>query len=129
MLSSVPMIAITISSSMSVKPRSGPQRRPRVMVSPGMIGNPVQSLAGGQRIYVEDVITGLRVIRRTLVAAQPPGLVRRHRTVRKERIARHAAQEVQIDFLFARRVLDAAIQRFQIRRIPGGPQFLLDVPG
>src|ERR1700732_2833220 len=93
-VSSVPMMAITISSSIKVKPRA--ERRGAL---PVMIQDPVQSLARGERIHVVDVVARLRIIRRTRIAAQSPRPVRRHRPIGKERIAGKTAQEVLFDLL------------------------------
>src|SRR6266513_1169907 len=118
------MIIITTSSSISVKPRCSAVRRLPVMVM-----HPVQPLARGERVDVVDVLAGLRIIGRTRKAAQPPGIFPRHGAVWKEWIARHAAQEVHHYFLFARLILNAHVQRFQLRRVAGGAQLLDDVAG
>src|SRR5882762_3325978 len=102
------MIIITTSSSMSVKPRCSAVRQLPVMVM-----HPVQPLAVGERVDVVDVFAGLRIIGRTRKAAQSPGIFPRHGAIRKERVAWHAAQEVHHYFLFARRILDAHVQRFR----------------
>src|SRR5206468_10576758 len=99
---SVPMIIITTSSSMRVKPRRSALRRLPVMVM-----HPVQPLAAGERVDVVDVVAWLRIIGRTRKAAQPPGIFPRHGAIRKERIARHAAQEVHHHLFLAGRILDA----------------------
>src|SRR5882724_838801 len=75
-VSNVPMIAITISSSISVKPT-----RRRLEALPVMVRNPVQPLARRQRVHVKDVVARLRIIGRALVTAQPPSLLRGDRPV------------------------------------------------
>src|SRR5438477_1104802 len=118
------MIIITTSSSISVKPRCS-----AVRPLPVMVMHPVQPLALGERVDVVDVLAGLRIVGRTRKAAQAPGIFPRHGAIRKERIARHAAQEVHHYFLLARLILDADVQRFQVRRVAGGAQLLVDVAG
>src|SRR5256885_9201877 len=55
--------------------------------------------------------------------------LRRHRAIRIEGIAGDAAQEVQIDLLLARLILDARIEGLEVRRAAGRPELLLDVAG
>src|SRR4030088_3043223 len=110
------MIAITTSSSIRVKPswirRLPISRSP----SPVTVRNCVQALRRGQRVDIEDVVARLRIIRRTLEAAQPPGFLGSHGSVRKKRITRYPAQKVEVDFFLARLILHPDVQRFQIRR-------------
>src|SRR2546425_643791 len=121
-VSNVPMMAITISSSISVKPMTI-----RLGALPVMVRHPVQPLTGRQRVHVKDVVARLRIIGRALIAAQSPRPVRRYGSVRKKRIARNTTQEVHVDFLLARDILDARVQRLQIRRVARVSQLPLDV--
>src|SRR5262249_46999252 len=82
-----------------------------------------------KRVDVEDVIARLRLVRRTLIAAQAPGFLGWHRSVRKQGVARDAAQEVDLDLLLARLVLDALHQYPQARRISRSSELQVDVPG
>src|SRR6266513_1375528 len=118
------MIIITTSSSISVKPPSPPVR-----ALPIMVVDLVQPDALVERVDVVDIIARLRIVGRARVAAQPPALLRRHRTVGEERVARQSPQEVQHRLLLARRVLDARVERLQVRRIARGAQLLRDVAG
>src|SRR6266404_9673922 len=98
------MIIITTSSSMSVKPRcSG------VRPLPVMVMHPVQPLTLGERVHVVQVIPRLWIIGRTRVTAQSPALLRRRGAVRKERVARHAAQEIEHHLLLAGGVFDPRV--------------------
>src|ERR1700693_3737576 len=99
MESNVPMIAITIRSSISVKPPAATPALLRFMDSPIPVVHAVQPRAARERVHVIDVLARLRVLRRTLVAAQPPGVFCGYRAVRKKRVARDAAQEVEVDAL------------------------------
>src|ERR1700730_13506148 len=121
-VSNVPMMAITISSSINVNPRA--ERRGALPVT---VGNPVQSLARRERVHVKDVVTRLRIIGRTCIAAQSPRPLRRHRPVRKERIARQTAQEIEVDFLLARRIHDALVKRLEIRGVTRDAEHERDV--
>src|SRR5260221_2860200 len=98
MVKSTPMMVMTTSNSISVKPAA--------LRLPVMIGDPVQALALRQRVHVEDIIAGLRIGRRTLRAAQAPGIGRRGRGARGERIPRHPPQEIHHHLLFALDVLE-----------------------
>src|SRR5260370_8738091 len=111
MVSNVPMMAITISSSINVKPR--PERRGAL---PVMVQDPVQSLARRERVHVKDVVTRLRIIGRARVAAQSPRPLRRHRAVGKERIARKTAQKEEVDLLFPPRLHAAVVTPLDIPR-------------
>src|SRR6267142_587084 len=102
MVKSTPMMVMTTSNSISVKPWA--------LRLPVMIGDPVQALALRQRVHVEDIIAGLRIGRRTLGAAQTPGIGRRGGRVGKERIPRHTPQKIHHHFLFALSVLDPVNQ-------------------
>src|SRR5438477_12265493 len=97
MVSSTPMMVMTTSSSIKVKPR--------LFTSPLAIDNSVQPLAGRHGVHVEHIVSGLRIAGRTLITAQPPGLRGRHRRVRKERIARHAPQKIYLSLFLAGRVV------------------------
>src|SRR5258708_39063242 len=66
MVKSTPMMVMTTSSSISVKPAA--------LRLPVMIGDSVQALALRQGVHVENIIAGLRIGGRTLGAAQTPGI-------------------------------------------------------
>src|SRR5205807_2732560 len=116
------MMAITISSSINVKPRRAP-----LAGLPVTVGYSVQPFARRERVHVEDVVARLRILRRTLVTAHSPGLLRSHGSVRKERIARQPAQEVDVDLLLAGDVLDAFVQRLEVWRVARGAQLDFDM--
>src|SRR5438132_10465201 len=117
MVSNVAMIAITTSSSTSVKPRRLPVTV-RHSVEPG---------ARRARVHIVDVIPRLRIVRRARVGPQPPGDRGRRRRVRPERIARQASQEVNLDALLgAGRIVDPVDQGLPIARIPTLVELLLD---
>src|SRR5205807_10480846 len=109
------MMAITISSSINVKPRRAP-----LAGLPVTVGYSVQPFARRERVHVEDVIARLRILRRTLVTAHSPGLLRSDRSVRKQRIAWQPAQEVHVALLLAGAVLDAFVQRLEVRGLARG---------
>src|SRR6185436_1013326 len=74
--------AMTVSTTIS-----STRVKPRVFISPILVGHAVQSAVGAARIDVEHVVALLRGAGRALVAAQAPfGFA--------HRIARHAAQEI-----------------------------------
>src|SRR5882757_4968087 len=118
MESSAPMMSITTSNSISVKP---PCRLPV------MIGNAVQSLAGGEGVDVEYVVARLRIPGRACVAAQPPGFLGCNVGVGKEGIARNPAQEVELHLLLAGGVFHPGVEQFEIRRVARFADLHLDV--
>src|SRR3954454_13304826 len=93
-----PMISITTSSSISVKP---------AWRSPVMVGNSVESLARIEGVDVEYVWAWLWVFRRALVATHAPGVFRGRAGVGVGRTPRPPPQEVQVEFFFAGDVLNA----------------------
>src|SRR5450631_730899 len=103
----MPMMLITTSSSISVKPS-------RRLPLPVMIGNSVDGLARCERIHIEHVVTRLWIVGRTLVAAQAPGIGRGRRSIRIKRIARDAPQEIDAHLLLALLVLDSVHQHLQV---------------
>src|ERR1700722_2016948 len=109
MVSSTPMMVMTTSNSIRVKPAA--------RGLPLMVRNSVQSLALRQRVHIEDVVAGLRIRRWTLVRAQSPGIRRCDRAVGEERITRHASQKINHDLFFALNVLDPVNQRLEVRRV------------
>ena len=111
--SSVAMMAITTSSSISVNPR---------FTLPITIWDSVDARSRRQRSHVEHVVSRLWISRRARITAQPPGRNRRRRGIRKERIARHAAQKVDARPVGIARVFDAADQHVERRRIAGGAE-------
>src|SRR5215472_1758516 len=122
MASNVPMIVITTSSSISVKPpvrrRCAPRSGWRLrMGSPVMIGHSIQALGVREGVDVVDVIARLRIGGRTLVTAQTPGVLAGRRGVREERIAGNASQEIHVRMVGVQRVLDSRVQGLEIRRI------------
>src|SRR3954453_7575063 len=118
MESSAPMMSITTSNSIKVKPRC---------CLPVMIGNAVQSLAGGERVDVEYIGTRLRILGAARVAAQPPGFLGCKVGIGKEGIARNPAQEVELDLLLTGDIFHPGVERFEIRRIPRFADLHLDV--
>src|SRR5258706_9664506 len=109
MVKSTPMMVMTTSSSISVKPAA--------LRLPVMIANSFQALALGEGVHVENIIAGLRIGGRTLGAALTPGIGGPGRGVGKERIARHTPQKIHHHFLFTLSILDPVDQQLQIRRI------------
>src|SRR5258708_15780244 len=118
MVNSTPMMVMTTSNSISVKPAA--------FRLPLMIHNPVQSLALRHRVHIENVVSGLRIRRWALITAQSPRIRRRNRGVRKKRVARHAPQKINHRFLFALLILDAVDQHLQVRRVSRITQFEAD---
>src|ERR1700692_1466426 len=110
------MIGMTMSRSTGCAPPWGARalparRRPgtHLPALPVMVGNSTQTLARGKRVDVEHIVTRLRIVGRTRITTQTPRLFRGHRSVRKQRIARNAAQEIQFDLLLARLILHADV--------------------
>src|SRR6516165_11365687 len=138
MVSSVAMIAITTSSSSSVKPRRDPKPAAEPPTASGHAGgrlpvtvrNPVEPGARRARTDVVDVVARLRIVRWARVRAQPPRLRGRRGGVGPERIARQASQEVDLEALLgAGRVLDPVDQHLQVGRIAALVELLLDAAG
>src|SRR4051794_6814611 len=103
MVSNTAMMLMTTSSSISVKP---PRR-----CLPVMVWHSIESLALAERMHVVHIVTGLRVIRRTGIASQAPGVVGGRRAVRKKRVTRKPAQKInQCRLVGFGRVLDAGVQ-------------------
>src|ERR1700736_2984267 len=119
MVSSTPMMLMTTSNSISVNPA-----RFRL---PIMIIDSVQSLALRQRVHIENVVAGLRVRGRALVAAQSPCVRSRNRRVREEWISGDPPQKVHHHFFFALYILDAVDEKLQVRRVSRSTQFETDV--
>src|SRR6184192_708420 len=118
------MISMTTSSSMRVKPRAA--RRGEL---PVMVVDSVQPHAMVERVHVVDVVPRLRIVGRARIAAQPPGLLRGHFAVREERVAGHAAHEVEHRLVRAGGVLDPGVERLEVRRVARGAELLVDVTG
>src|SRR5204862_85697 len=118
------MISMTTSSSMRVKPRAA--RRGEL---PVMVVDFVQPHAMVERVHVVDIVPRLRIVGRARVAAQPPGLLRGHFAVREERVAGHAAHEVEHRLVRAGGVLDPGVERLEVRRVARRSELLVDVPG
>src|SRR6059058_2242886 len=118
------MISMTTSSSMRVKPRAA--RRGEL---PVMVVDFVQPHATVERVHVVDVVPRLRIVGRARVAAQPPGLLGGHFAVREERVAGHAAHEVEHRLVRAGEVLDPGVERLEVRRVARRSELLVDVPG
>src|ERR1700730_9151087 len=112
MVSSTPMMLMTTSNSIKVKPR----RRRKLAWLPLTIRYPVQSLALRQGVHIEHIVPRLRIRWRTLVTAQSPRIRRRHGGIGKHRIARHAPQEIHHDLFFALNVLDAVDKDLKVGR-------------
>src|ERR1700692_1190952 len=113
MVSSTPMMLMTTSNSIKVKPR----RRRKLAWLPLTIRYPVQSLALRKGIHVEHIVPRLRIRWRTLVTAQSPRIRGRHGGIRKHRIAPDPAQGIHHDLLFALNVLDAVDEDLKVRRV------------
>src|SRR5947209_6564118 len=118
------MISMTTSSSMRVKPRA--TRRGEL---PVMVVDSVQPHAVVERVHVVDIVPRLRIVGRARIAAQPPGLLSGHFAVREERIAGHAAHEVEHRLVRAGGVLDPGVERLEVRRVARGAELLVDVTG
>src|ERR1700680_4901305 len=100
------MMLMTTKSSMSVNPRV-------TRALPVMVADPINAFATSKRIDVKHVGAGLRVLGRTCVTAQAPSIRCRGRGIREERIARHAAQKIDLGLIKAARVLHALKQHLQ----------------
>src|SRR5437667_6916937 len=118
------MISMTTSSSMRVKPRA--TRRGEL---PVMVVDSVQPHAVVERIHVVDIVPRLRIVGRARIAAQAPGLLSGHFAVREQRIAGHAAHEVEHRLVRAGGVLDPGVERLEVRRVARGSELLVDVTG
>src|SRR5438445_5064902 len=118
------MISMTTSSSMRVKPRAA--RRGEL---PVMVMGSVQPHAVVERIHVVDIVPRLRIVGRARIATQAPGLLSGHLAVREERIAGHAAHEVEHRLVRAGDVLDPGVERLEVRRVARGSELLVDVTG
>src|SRR5258705_1951151 len=77
---------------------------------------------------IVDVVSGLGIVRRAGEAAQAPGLGRRYRTVRKERVAWQATHEVDELGIRARCIDDTHVERVERRRVPGCVGLGFDAP-
>src|SRR4051812_115319 len=120
MVMSSEMIAITTSSSTSVKPAAA--KKPRLgasfLISPLLVGDAVQPLVGAEGVDVVHVVSGLGVVGGALVTAQAPGLLGAGIRLQGKWIARQAAQEVDLGLPFwIARVGDAIHQHLERRRI------------
>src|SRR4030081_3244644 len=109
MVSSVAMMLITTMSSISVKPWS---RR-----LPLAIGNAIEARSFCISVDVENVIAGLRIVGRTLVASEAPRFGRGRGTVRKEGVARQMAHEINFCLVRIACIVHAIDQDFEIRRV------------
>src|SRR5213082_3415876 len=118
------MISMTTSSSMRVKPRAARRGELPVMVVDSVQPHPVV-----ERVHVVDIVPRLRIVGRARIAAQPPGILTGHFAVREERIAGHAAHEVEHRLVRAGGVLDPGVERLEVRRVARGAELLVDVTG
>src|SRR5262245_58286253 len=114
-------MASTARSSISVKPRRGVT----LSASPFTIRTSIDAVPGCERIDVEHVLARPRLLGRAGVAAFAPGVGRGELRVGVERVARHAAQEV--DALAARVPLvfdafDQVLEAPRIARLADAPQ-------
>src|SRR3569833_523004 len=115
MVRSVPMIAMTTSSSNRVKPRWC-----RIDL-PLMVGQSVQAGLGRLRIDIVDIVAGLRIIRRAGVRSQPPGIRSRRLGVWFFWFVRNTTQKVDFDALLGTaRIVYTVHQCLQIRRVAAG---------
>src|SRR5258708_30783809 len=93
MVKSTPMMVMTTSSSISVKPAA--------LRLPVMIDDSVQALALGQGVHVENIIAGLRIGGRTLGAALTPGIGGRGRVRAGGKSSPETAPKIQPHILFS----------------------------
>src|SRR5262245_32669182 len=99
------MTVMTTISSTSVKPSL-------FFISPLPVRNTVDAGIRAARIDVEYVLAGLRAVGRARIAAQAPVLVR-------DRVARDAAQEIDLGVLRAGLVAHALHQHGERRGVSG----------
>src|SRR5215213_1785098 len=105
------MVSTTISST-RVKPRD-------VFMSPVLVGHAVQAARAAARENVVDVVARGRPVGGARVAAHAPFLA-------GQRIARHAAQEIDLLVLGALRILHAFGQHLERWRKAAALDLLLD---
>src|SRR4051812_21949046 len=117
------MIASTTSSSTSVNPAIA--RRVdcffiSLTLSPLAVRNTVQPLLGAERAHVVNIASRTRTVGRAVVSAYSPCVLRRQRCRAArigERIARHAAQEIDLRALGIPRVGHSVDEHLEVGRV------------